>query len=263
MLKGLYTAATGMINEQRRVDIMSNNLANSATTGYKKEGSTSRAFKDVLAYKIKDTSEPYFARYEGRMNMGVKIGETYTDYSQGPFHETGNTFDLALSGNGFFAVEFTSKQYKDGTGGETSVKYTRDGSFTLNKEGELVTKDGDYLLDKGGNHIKLDPLIDTGVGLDGTLYQNGVAVATMQIADFEDYNYLRKYGETYFEPVEGATLIESTAQVRNGMIEASNVQTVKEMVNLINYQRAYETNQKMIQAHNETLDIAVNQLGKL
>lgn len=107
------------------------------------------------------------------------------------------------------------------------------------------------------------PLADIGVGLDGTLYQNGNAVAKIQVQDFEDYNYLRKYGETYFEPVEGATPIESTAAVYNGMIEASNVQTVKEMVNLINYQRAYETNQKMIQAHNETLDIAVNQLGKV
>ena len=74
MLKGLYTASTGMVNEQRRVDVMSNNLANSATTGFKKEGTTAQAFKDVLAYKIKDTSEPYYARYEGIMNMGVKIG---------------------------------------------------------------------------------------------------------------------------------------------------------------------------------------------
>ncbi|MCR5302833.1 MAG: flagellar hook-basal body protein [Lachnospiraceae bacterium] len=257
MVKGLYTSATGMINEQRRVDVLANNLANSSTTGFKAEGATSEAFYDVLAYKIKDTSEPFAARRLGAMNLGVKIGETYTDYSEGSFVTTENDYDMALAGKGFFAIEFTSKN------GEVSTKYTRAGDFIVNTEGWLVNKNGDYVLDTDGNHIKLDPLIDTGVGLDGTLYQNGVAVATMQIADFEDYNYLRKYGETYFEPVEGATLIESTAQVRNGMIEASNVQTVKEMVNLINYQRAYETNQKMIQAHNETLDIAVNQLGKL
>jgi len=149
MVKGLYTANWGMLNEQRRVDVLANNMANAATTGYKKEGSTSEAFRDVLAYKIKDTSEPVYARPLGNMNMGVKIGETYTDYSQGSIHETGNTFDLALSGDGFFAIEFTNKA------GETSVKYTRDGNFTLNVKGELVNKNGDFVLDRNGNHILL------------------------------------------------------------------------------------------------------------
>ena len=80
MVKGLYTAYTGMINEQHRMDTLTNNLANSATVGFKKEGATSQAFRDVLAYKIKDTSEtPNLARRIGSMNMGVKIGENYTD----------------------------------------------------------------------------------------------------------------------------------------------------------------------------------------
>ena len=257
MVKGLYTSATGMINEQRRVDVLANNLANASTTGFKAEGATSEAFYDVLAYKIKDTSEPFAARKLGEMNLGVKIGETYTDYSEGSFVTTNNDFDMALAGKGFFAIEFTNKN------GEVSTKYTRAGDFIINTNGELVNKNGDYVLDTAGKHIKLDPLVDVGVGIDGTLYQNGNAVAKILVQDFEDYNYLKKYGETYFEAVEGATLIDSTASVYNGMLEASNVQTVKEMVNLINYQRAYETNQKMIQAHNETLDVAVNQLGKI
>ena len=231
MVKGLYTAATGMINEQRRVDVLANNLANSSTTGFKAEGSTSESFYDVLAYKIKDTSEPFEARKLGAMNLGVKIGETYTDYSEGSFVTTNNDYDMALSGKGFFAIEFTSK--------------------------------GDYVLDINGQHIILDPLVKPTMGLDGTIYQNGNAVAKIQVQDFEDYNYLKKYGETYYDAIEGATLIESTATIYNGMLEASNVQTVKEMVNLINYQRAYDTNQKMIQAHNETLDVAVNQVGKV
>ncbi len=264
MLKGLYTASTGMVNEQRRVDVMSNNLANSATTGFKKEGTTSRAFKDVLAYKIKDTSEPYYARYEGKMNMGVKIGETYTDYSQGSFHETGNTFDLALSGNGFFAVEFTSKDYKD-KASETSVKYTRDGSFTLNKEGELVNKDGDYLLDKGGNHIKLDPFTKYSIDRMGVIRNQatGAQAAQIQVTDFVDYNYLEKYGETMYQPVEGATQQDATAQVYSGYLESSNVQVVQEMVDLIAFTRAYESNQKIIQAYDQSLDKAVNDLGKV
>lgn len=103
MLKGLYTAYTGMLNEQHRMDVMTNNLANANTNGYKKEGATSQAFNDVLAFKLKDTSEAAFTtRPLGINNLGVKIGEGYTDYSQGPMKGTENVFDLALSGRGFF-----------------------------------------------------------------------------------------------------------------------------------------------------------------
>ena len=152
MLKGLYTAYTAMVNEQHRMDVMTNNLANATTIGYKKEGSTSQAFDSMLAYKIKDLSEaanlprlistpksvdeyesnneanPDYMQNRVRrvgMNMGVKIGENYVDFSEGPIKETGNTFDLAISDRGFFAVEYTNKA------GETSVKYTRDGNFTM------------------------------------------------------------------------------------------------------------------------------------
>lgn len=258
MVKGLYTSSTGMINEQRRVDILANNLANVSTTGYKAEGSTSESFKDVLAYKIKDTSEYGIARRLGKMHPGVKIGETYTDFSEGAFHATDNDYDMAISGKGFFNIEFTNKA------GEKSTMYTRDGNFAVNTKGELVNKNGDYVLDIDGKHIKLDPLADSTVDINGVIYQNGEAVAQVKVTDFEDYNYLKHYGETYFSAVDGAKETEEvTATIYNGMLESSNVQTAKEMVNLINYQRAYETNQKMIQAHDETLQVAVNELGKI
>ena len=98
MVKGLYTAYTGMMIEQNRMDILSNNLANSATNGYKKEGSTARAFAAQLALKIKDTSDYNLAKKLGYVNMGTKIGETYTDWSQGNFEVTDNTEDLAIAG---------------------------------------------------------------------------------------------------------------------------------------------------------------------
>ena len=257
MLKGLYTAYTGMINEQNRVDTLSNNLANAATTGFKAEGTTSEAFKDVLAYKIKDTSEPGIARRLGTMNMGVKIGENYVDYSQGPFHETGNDFDLALSGKGFFAVDFMDKE------GNCILKYTRDGAFTLNVDGALVNKNGDFLMSTNNTHIILDPTQNFRVDRQGVIYQNDVAMAQIQVVDFEDYDYLERYGENYFQPVDGATQIASTAQVYGGYLEASNVQVVKEMVDLISFTRAYESNQKIVQAYDETLGKAVNDVGKV
>ena len=258
MLKGLYTAYTGMINEQHRMDTLTNNLANSATVGYKKEGATSQAFQDVLAYKIKDKSEtPNLARRIGAMNMGVKVGENYTDYSEGPLKETENTYDLALTGPGFFKIEFTNKA------GATSTKYTRDGNFTMTEEGYLVTKDGDFVLDNRDRQIKLDPVKTSEIATNGGIYQDGRVVATIGIADFEDYNYIEHYGENLFQTVEGAEEKTATAQVLSGYLEHSNVQVVKEMVDMINVARAYETNQKIIHTYDSSLEIAVNQLGKL
>lgn len=257
MVKGLYTAYTGLVNEQNRMDVLTNNLANSATTGFKKEGATSQSFDSVLAYKIKDSSEPVAAKYIGKASLGVKIGENYTDYSQGSFKETGNTYDLALSGNGFFTISFTNKA------GETSVKYTRDGSFTVNANGYLVTKDGDFVLNTSGNPIKLDPLKTSTIDEFGTIYQDGNPVATLQITDFADYNYLEHYGENYYQPVEGATTTKADAKVYEGYLEMSNVQVVSSMVEMISVTRAYESNQKLMQTIDGTLEIAANQVGKL
>lgn len=258
MLKGLYTSYTGLKNEQNRMDILTNNLANVSTVGFKKEGSTSQSFDSVLANKLKDSSEGLgAARRIGVNNPGVKIGENYTDYSQGSFRITDNTFDLALSGDGFFTIEFTNKA------GEISTKYTRAGNFTLTQDGYLVTKDGDYVLGTGNQKIKLDPKANTSIDYLGRIAQEGVVVAQIQVTDFEDYNYLKHYGETYFEPVEGAKIQASNAQVQSGCLEMANVQTVSEMVNLISITRAYETNQKIIQTYDSTLEVAVNQLGQL
>lgn len=257
MVKGLYTAYTGLINEQNRMDVLTNNLANSATTGFKKEGTTSQSFDDVLAYKIKDTSEASsLPKQLGTMNFGVKIGENYTDYSQGSFRITNNPYDLALSGEGFFTVTFKDKA------GETSTKYTRDGNFTLNVNGDLVTQDGDQVMGTNGP-IRLNTHLDTDIDAQGRIFQNGTYVAQLRITDFADYDYLEKYGENFYQPVEGATVQTSPAQVQQGYLEASNVQVVSEMVDMIAVTRAYETNQKVMQTYDNTLDVAVNQLGKI
>lgn len=259
MLKGLYTAYTGMLNEQNRMDVLTNNLANSATIGFKKEGTTSEGFKNVLTYRIKDMecNGMWNNVNIGIGTPGVKIGENYVDYSQGAFRETGNTFDLALSGDGFFNIEFTSKA------GETSTLYTRDGNFTLTKEGYLVTKDGDFVLGTNNEHIKLDPTQATSVDQAGRIMQNNQVVGTVKVTDFSDYDYLERYGENMFRPVEGAETTNGKYKVVSGYLEQSNVQTVEEMVSLISITRQYEANQKLIQTYDSSLDVAVNRLGKL
>ena len=191
------------------------------------------------------------------MNLGVKIGENYTDYSQGAFVATDNTYDMAISGNGFFACEYTNKA------GERSVKYTRDGSFTLTSAGDLVTKDGDFVLDVNGRHIRLDPLSTASIDEAGRIYQNDTYVAQVQLADFDNYDALAHFGENYYEPVDGMTPTAADGKIVSGHLEQSNVTVVSEMVELIEVSRNYETNQKIIQTIDNTLEIATNQLGKL
>ncbi len=248
-----------MIQQERRMDVLTNNLANADTNGYKKEGATAQSFDAMLAFKIKDASEGYgTAKRLGYNNPGVKIGEGYTDFSQGPVKETSNTFDLALTDKGFFAIEFQDKS------GNTSVKYTRDGNFTLDAEGYLKTQDGDFVLNPDGEHIQISTLIpDTVINTSGQIVQDGRVVANIQVTDFEDYNYLKRYGENYFEPIEGATQTESSAQIYSGFLETANISVASEMVDMITVQRAYESNQKLITTIDSTLDIAANQIGKL
>ena len=289
MLKGLYTAYTGMLNEQHRMDVLTNNLANATTNGFKKEGTTSEAFDTVLAYKIKDLSEPgnlprpmatnraidqaeannplnenYMERRVRKtgLNLGVKIGENYVDYSEGPIKETGNTLDLALSDRGFFAVEYTNKA------GVTSTKYTRDGNFAMNQQGFLQTQDGDYVLDEDGQRIQMDPALPISISRNGTIVQDGTTVAVIGITDFEDYNYLERFGENFFQPVEGAVELERgetgvDTQIHQGYLEMSNISVVTEMVNMITLQRQYESNQKVITTYDDTLEQAVMQNGKI
>lgn len=257
MVKGLYTAYTGMINQQNRMDVITNNMANATTTGFKSEGATSKSFSDVYAVKIKDASEYYVNKRLGTMSMGVEIGETYTDFAQGSFRSTDNTYDLALDGDGFFAISFTNKA------GVTSTKYSRDGSFTVNTDGYLVTKDGDFVLNRNNAPIQIN--VNAAVAIDtlGNIFEDGNQVAQINVVDFQDYNYLEKYGENLYDMVEGGTMIESTARVQQGYLEASNVNIVSEMVDMIAITRAYETNQKVITTIDSTLEKAVNSVGKL
>lgn len=257
MVRGLYTAYTGMLQQQKKMDVITNNLANAATTGYKKEGVTAVAFDRELAIKVKDGSNAYIDQPIGRMSLGVKIGETYTDYSQGSYKYTGNTYDLALSGEGFFTISFMNKA------GEESVKYTRDGNFTIDIDGALRTQDGDYVLGESGQiYIPVDAS-EVSINKLGEIYADGEYVDTLRITDFEDYNYLKKYGENMYDAVDGAVEKESSATVDQGYLEASNVNVVTEMVNMISLSRTYEANQKIIQSVDDELERSANQVGKV
>lgn len=257
MVRGLYTAYTGMLNQQKKMDTLSNNLANADTTGYKKEGVTAKTFETQLAIKVKDGSNAYIDQQIGKLNLGVKIGENYTDYSQGSYRYTGNTYDLALGGDGFFNISFMNKA------GEQSVKYTRDGNFTIDNEGALRTQDGDYVLGESGEIYIPPNAVDVSINKLGAIYADGEYVDNIKITDFEDYNYLKKYGENMYDAVDGATEKEPTATIDQGYLEQSNINVVTEMVNMISLSRTYEANQKLIQTMDDALDKSANQIGKV
>lgn len=256
MVRGLYTACTGMVNQMARLDVISNNLANSDTTAYKKEGSTSQSFSDVLAIKINDSSVKYIPQPIGFMNLGVKIGETYTNYMDGNLEETGNTLDVALAGKGFFAISYADRN------GVESVRYTRDGNFALSADGTLMTKDGDFVLDENGDMINVPAGLEISIDERGIISAGGQEVARLQITDFEDYNYLKKFGENMYIAIDGANAQEATCKVYQGYLEASNVNVIDEMVEMITVSRDYESNQKIIQSIDSTLETAVN-LGRI
>ena len=284
MVKGLYTAYTGMVNEQKRMDIETNNLANANSVGFKEERSVSQSFRDLLGLKIKDYSDaPWTARRLGLINPGVKLAGTYTNFEQGGLESTGEKFDLALNnglpdtdsdsvndnmgagGNAFFATSYGIP----GPEGGALIKYTRDGTFNLNQDGYLVTTEGNNVLDVNNNPIQLDPLQDTTILQDGSIIQNGNVVTSIQVARFDNPQFLERYQDNSFIIGEGGaqvvsvTAAEANATVNQGYLERSNISVVDEMVNIIAIQRNYETNSKAMQSEDDTLDIAVNQLGKL
>ena len=257
MVRGLFTAYTGMANEQKRLDIIANNLANAATVGYKEENVTNQAFDDVLTIKIRDNSEAFVDRPIGRMSLGVKIGEAYTSYTQGSLRQTGNPYHMALEGEGFFTMSVTNRE------GNADIKYTRNGTFTMTRDGHIVDADGNHLMGESGEVIIPTDAVNVVVDATGGIYADGNYVDTLLIAGFEDYDYLLKSGDTMFETVEGALVIPATAHVNQGYTEQSNVNVISEMVDMISVTRAYEANQKVIQSIDQTLDLAANSVGKV
>jgi flagellar basal-body rod protein FlgG len=178
--------------------------------------------------------------------------ENYIDYSQGPLVGTENDFDLAIEGDGFFTVET-----------ENGVRYTRNGSFTRNGMGELVTLQGNRVLDTSGATIDLTDYTDFQVGPSGAVYGNGEKVADLAIVDFEDKRAAlgREGGNLFYNRTGAETVEPERFAIKQGFVETSNVSVVDAMVDMIRFQRNYEMNQKSIQSEDQTLDKAVNSVG--
>ncbi|MDR1306009.1 MAG: flagellar basal-body rod protein FlgF [Treponema sp.] len=281
MVKGIYTAVSGMRAQQWRLDSIANNLSNVNTDSYKREQAAFKANPEMLLRRTNDDGvflNPFGshdnAPIVGKMGTGVELNELYVDFSQGAFKETENDYDLALDGKGFMCV--------DTPYGE---RYTRNGSFQRGKEGYLETKEGYPVLGQNGpirvqaNNFKVDK--------DGNVWINAeyaddpnlmisrednewgqvVLLDTLKLVGFERERYLKKQGSSLYRADEfsGDPFIleaEERPKVYQGFNEAANVNPVTEMVQMIEVNRSYEANQKIIQMHDSTLGTLINQYAR-
>lgn len=278
MLRGVYTGASGMVAQMHRMDALSNNLANVDVTGYKRDTSISKAFPELLIRRVNDNGVYKFpfgsaevAPVVGRMGTGVEFNELYTVFTQGALKETGNPFDLALDGEGFFTVET-----------QNGERYTRNGTFVLGKEGLLLTKEGQPVMgDNGPIQIKKNNFV---IDSQGRVFQNGAfsddpqrlvsveenewetmeLVDTLRIVEFPRDRYLKKQGDSLWMDTDEsgaarALIGGDRPKIYQGFLEASNVNPVTEMVNLIEVNRAYEANQKTIQTQDSLAGRLINE----
>ncbi|MCX7920953.1 MAG: flagellar hook-basal body protein [Clostridia bacterium] len=258
MIRSLYTSGWSMMANGKKLDVISNNLANSNTNGFKKDTVVFESFPSVLARRINDTKLSSNPSGEiGKMELGSDVGEIFTYYNQSPVAKTGNNFDMAFqnSNTSFFTIAVPDAN------GNIKEYYTRDGSFTINADRQLVTKEGYAVMGENGPITLSDE--DFTVREDGTIIQNGQEVDKFLIKDFVDTRELKKFGSSLVEAGEGAEEQPFTGAVVQGYIEQSNVDVVKEMVDMISVMRAYEANQKMLQAQDGTLEKAVNEVGSV
>ena len=247
MIRGIYTAASGMIAESLRNDTISNNLANANTAGYKKDMAVTKDFASLLIERVNDGLQTPVI---GSMGTGSVVDEVATIQNAGSLRQTGNDLDFSIEGQGFFAVQTPN-----------GVRYTRDGSFSRDSAGRLVTQDGYPVLGQDGAAIRLNGG-KVNVAANGQVSVDGVNAGRLQVVQFANARALQKEGNNLY--IAGNQQPQAaTGTVRQGSLEMSNVNVVSEMVNLIAGYRAYEVNGKMVQAQDSTLDKAVNDVGKV
>jgi len=225
MERGLYIAASGMVAEQMRQDQIANDLANASTPGYKADRVTQRAFGDLLLSNSV-TGQPI-----GGLNMGVGLDRMVTDLAPQPLRDTGNPLDMAIAGDGFFAVQT-----------QQGIRYTRNGQFTESAAGTLTDQLGNAVLDRGGQPVR--------VGADGHVAAAAAGVFAL--------GNVAKQGDNLFT---GAAAGQATGTVRTGALEGSGVDPARTMVDMIASFRAFEAGQKAIQTIDDSLHKTATQVA--
>lgn len=233
-----------MLVESMRMDVASNNLANVDTAGFQKQTAHVYSFPEAPIIRVFEGQ----SRVLGVLGTGAFVDGSRSSFAPGTLKQTKNPLDVALVGPGFFAVSTP-----EGT------RYTRDGRFTVNQSGLLATLNGHLVRgERGSIYVGEGEVL---VNERGEITVNGETVDRLLIVEFNDREGLVRHGFNLFEALpEAGDPFRYQATVAPGVIELANVNVVREMVNLINIQRAYEANQKVVQAFDETLGKIVNEV---
>lgn len=255
MIRALWTAASGMEAQQLSVDTIANNLANVNTTGYRR---ARVSFQDLFYETLRSGGASPVGPLQ--VGHGVAAATGQRAFQQGPIEPTGNPLDIAIEGEGFFAV----------SAGDTT-SYTRDGNFRVNAEGIIVNGDGYMLQDEGGGELQLpDDARDISISPDGIITARAADGSSQQIGQIKLVRFVNAGGleaaggnlfretEASGEVQEGTPAAEGFGTICQGYLERSNVSVVEEMVSLIVAQRAYELNSKAVQSADEMLGLANN-----
>ena len=239
MFKGIYVAMSGAVLRSQELDGVANNLANLNTTGYKKT-----TFSSQLYPMLQDIPQKTEAVYPEARAM-TYFGEYYIDKSEGNIKTTGNPLDLALKGDGFFAVE-----------SKGLTNYTRNGSFSMDRDGYLVTSDSAKVMDTGNKPVNIRAGNVT-VDANGNVNANGNIVGKLKLVKLDN---IQLVGGSLFSGTEAG---DPRAEVVQGAIEMSNVNPVREMIGMISALRGYDTAQKVIQGFNDLSQRSVTEIGKV
>ncbi len=250
MMKGFYNLTSGMASQQNRLNVGANNRTNISTAGFKAEHYTDRTFDEVMVSRIGNIDKSHYQTMETYQSHILAPDHLYTDFIQGSLEETNLPLDFAIQGEGFFAI-----QTVDG------VAYTRAGSFTLDNEGYLCLSELGRVLDREGNPIQL-PTDKLDVDAQGNLStQGGEYLATLGVFMFPDNGELERTPYGLFTG-EGAQLNDQVV-IHHKWVERSNVNMIKEMVNMMTTQRALQSAAQLSKIYDQVINRAVNDIGRL
>jgi len=243
MLQGIKFAADAMVAAAQAQDVTANNIANTDTAGFRKETPVFRSFSSIL----QDTLRQDAPRVKG----GVVLDATVTDRTQGRVVATENPWDVALVGEGYFAVETPS-----------GIRYTRNGSFGLNRNMALVTQDGHPVLGQRGP-IVLPERGDVSISADGVIHVDGAEWDRFAVVAAGEGGGFIKEGLNLYRYDGAGEPLPSSAEVLSGHLEMSTVNPIQEIVAMIAHLRGFESAQRAVQLQDSTLNKAVNEIGKI
>lgn len=240
-----------MITQRKKMNVVTNNITNVETVGFKSDKFVSRSFEDMMLDRLNDPSVINATTYAGPQNTGIHVDQLYTKWTEGNFQHTGQTTDMAIAGDGFFSVQTPE-----------GVRYTRSGNFNVDVQGNLVTQEGYYVLDVNGRPINTGGE-NFSVNEGGVVNVGGQNIAQISVSQFTNMEGLRKMGDNTYVHYYGEVPTQMAAPVvKQGYMEGSNVDIGGEVAEMMLTNRVYESNQRMVRMVDGSLELTVKEIAR-